>query len=146
MIFRTHDSPAWRHKSDALVQALLEEENNSEQIWCRELGDDKFEVCCIPFYLYDVALGDIILAPNYHFQRVLEPSGHYVFRVLLEEKQYGWRESIMAELNKFEALFEWYSAGLMSIDAPNLKQADAIATWLMECQQRGLLHYETGRI
>ena len=144
--YRTHALPACRDRADALVQAQLEEKNESEQLWCRALGDDKFEVCCIPFYLYNVALGDIVLAPDFHFQRVVVPSGRYVFRVFMREDQYGVRESLVAELEKVSALTEWYSAGLMSIDAPDLEQAETISTWLQDCERRGLLFYETGKI
>jgi hypothetical protein len=146
MIYRTHATPVWRDRADALVQAQLEEVDNSEQLWCRSLGDDKFEVCCIPFYLYNVALGDIILAPDFHFQKVVAPSGRFVFRVFMEEHQRGLRESFVAELDRVEALTEWYSAGLMSIDAPDLEQAETISTWLLEHQRRGLLVYETGKV
>lgn len=146
MFYRAHSSPVWRKKSNAIVQAKMEDDTGSEQLWCRALGDDKFEVCCIPFYLYDVALGDIVLAPDFHFQRVVVPSGRYVFRVFMREDQYGVRESLVAELEKVSALTEWYSAGLMSIDAPGLEQAETISTWLLEGERRGLFFYETGRL
>ncbi|MEV8240734.1 DUF4265 domain-containing protein [Microbacterium testaceum] len=144
--YRTHALPVWRDRADALIQAQLEEKNESEQLWCRALGDDKFEVCCIPFYLYNVALGDIILASDHHFQGVVVPSGRYVFRVFMREEQYGVRESLVAELDKVSALTEWYSPGLISIDAPDLEKAKTISTWLLEGEHRGLLSYETGKL
>ena len=29
----------------------------TEQLWARRLDEERFEVCCIPFFAYDVALG-----------------------------------------------------------------------------------------
>lgn len=33
-----------------------------EQLWARRVGEDRFEVCCVPFFAYDLALGDIVRA------------------------------------------------------------------------------------
>ena len=146
MNYRTHASPVWREKANALVQAKLEDDSSSEQLWCRKLGDDKFEVCCIPFFLYDVALGDIVLAPEFHLHKVVRPSGRFVFRAYLAEDQREWRDSLQAQLEDIEAQAEWYSTGLVSIDAPNLEKAETISTWLSECEQHGFLTYETGKL
>ena len=41
-----------------------------------------FEVCCIPFFLYDVSLGDVVATnPDYVLDRVVRASGRYTFRV-----------------------------------------------------------------
>jgi hypothetical protein len=146
MFYRNHSSPVWREKSNAIVQAKMEDDAGSEQLWCRALGDETFEVCCIPFYLHDLALGDIIVAPEFHFQKVVKPSGRFVFRVYLREDQHKWREALETQLREISALFEWYSAGLLSIDAPDLKQAETISGWLLDNQRRGLLTYETGKL
>lgn len=32
-----------------------------EQLFAKQIGDDRFEICCTPFFLFDVALGDIVV-------------------------------------------------------------------------------------
>ncbi|WP_418275719.1 DUF4265 domain-containing protein [Isoptericola jiangsuensis] len=58
--FSVHDEPAWRERANFIVNAALPEQERYEQLWCRQVSDDTFEVCCIPFFLYDVALGDLV--------------------------------------------------------------------------------------
>lgn len=33
-----------------------------EQLWTERVGADRFELCCIPFFAYDMALGDVVRA------------------------------------------------------------------------------------
>lgn len=144
--YRTHSSPVWRESANALIQARLERAGNSEQLWCEDLGGDLFRVCCIPFFLYNVALGDIVRAPHYLFESVESASGRYVFRVLFEEEQYAWRQQTVEELHRSDILTEWYSDGLLAVDAENERAASMAGAFLMECQNRGYLTFETGRI
>lgn len=58
--FSVHREPVWRDRANFVVNAPLPEEGRYEQLWSRQLSDDCFEVCCIPFFLYDVALGDVV--------------------------------------------------------------------------------------
>jgi hypothetical protein len=51
-----------------------------EQLFGRRIGEDRFEVCCIPFFLYDIALGDIVTTVpkvnrKFVMDKVVEPSG-----------------------------------------------------------------------
>ena len=57
-----------------------------EQLWARQLDEKTFEVCCIPFFIYDLALGDVVETATrehrrYCIDRVVEGSGRFVFRV-----------------------------------------------------------------
>lgn len=43
-------------------------------------------MCCIPFFVYDVALGDVVATSpegdgKYIVEKVVQPSGRFVFRV-----------------------------------------------------------------
>ncbi len=58
-----HDTPAWRDRADFIIAAQLREADQPkrwEQLWAGQLGDAEFEVCCIPFFVYDLALGDVV--------------------------------------------------------------------------------------
>ena len=147
--FSTHEAPAWRERSNFIVNAKLPEEGRFEQLWARKISDDTFEVCCIPFFLYDVALGDIVRTKEsegrkYMLDGVVEPSGHYVFRARLGRSSHS-REQIVGRLTELGTVMEWSSATLLAIDALDLIHAQHVADFLHEQAERGQLIYETGK-
>jgi hypothetical protein len=77
-----HSDPVWRERADFIIGAPLHEEGRAEQLWARRLDEPLlFEICCIPFFLYDVALGDVVQTDaSSELARVVEPSGRFVFR------------------------------------------------------------------
>jgi hypothetical protein len=75
-----------------------------EQLWAKRLGDTEFEICCIPFILFDVALGDVVqTSSDYWFQRVLKPSGRFVFRAWFGDSYFP-RDEIVKELQQLGAV------------------------------------------
>jgi hypothetical protein len=150
--FVVHESPAWRERSDFIISAVLPEEDlprRFEQLFARQLSENRFELCCIPFFLYDIALGDVVQTSardgrRYVVDRVIEPSGHYVFRVWFGDS-FQPRGEIAAEVQKICPTIEWLSSNLLAIDAQNLDQAQRVADLLAERENAGQLIYETGR-
>jgi hypothetical protein len=147
--FSVHRDPAWRDRANFIIQAPLEEEHHFEQLWVRQLEADLFEVCCIPFFLYDVALGDIVKTAlqgesRYVMTGVERSLGRYVFRAFFSEAQYGYRDSVVAELEELGALMEWSSPSLVAIDAADLDAGQGVADLLWARQQSGRLVFETG--
>lgn len=148
--FSTHAEPVWRDRANFIANARLPEEGRFEQLWCRQVSEDTFEVCCIPFFLYDMALGDIVQTESSGSQRyvvatVQERSGRYVFRVFFERTQYRYRNGIVEELTTAGALHEWSSPSLLAVDARDQEHATVIAALLQERENQGLLLYETGK-
>ena len=91
--FVVHTEPIWREKANFIINAELQEQDlprRYEQLWARQLTESQFEICCIPFFLFDVSLGDIVEtgvkgSRKYVLDRVVSPSGRYVFRVWFGE-------------------------------------------------------------
>lgn len=150
--FVVHADPVWRGRSNFIINAELGEEDlphRFEQLWTRQLGEDRFEICCIPFFLFDVALGDVVTtAPRggrqYVLDRVVEPSGRFVFRVWFGESFHP-RDEIAEELTQLGALLEWSSVNLLAVDAADAAHAQGVAGFLHTRQELGQLLYETGR-
>lgn len=141
----THDAPVWRQRADFVIGARLAEPGRTEQLWARQLGADTFEICCIPFFVYDVSLGDIVKTDaRYDFVRVIEPSGRLVFRVWFGET-FVPRQGVAEDLVGMGALLEWSSANLLAVDAANSSTARELADYLEDQEQQGNLQYETGR-
>jgi Domain of unknown function (DUF4265) len=110
-----------------------------------QVGDQRFEICCIPFFVYDVALGDVVETDaGYDLERVVQPSGRYVFRVWFGNTAHP-RHDIADELAERGALLEWSSANLLVVDAPDERHAQEIADYLIEQQAADRLMFETGR-
>ncbi|RIJ78815.1 DUF4265 domain-containing protein [Nakamurella silvestris] len=139
----------WRDRADFIIHAGLPETDHLEQLWCRKILPNRFELCCIPFFVFDLSLGDIIETTRvgdrqYMFATVIRPSGRYVFRVLLT-CQMERRAGIIAWLTEYGALVEWSSLDLIAVDVADLARAEALADYLAEGVRRGDLQYETGR-
>jgi Domain of unknown function (DUF4265) len=143
-----HNDPVWRDRANFIVRARLPEPGRAEQLWGRQVDERRFELCCIPFFLYDMALGDVVVTDDaYEVQRVVEPSGRSVFRAWFGDSTLGRpaRRGIADELAGLGALFEWSSENLLAVDAENEEHARVVAGALKEHEDRRHLVYETGR-
>jgi hypothetical protein len=145
-----HGDPIWRASADFIIQAPLSETGHFEQLWTKKMGCNQYEICCIPFFIYDVALGDLVdTAPQdgwqYLFRRVVKRSGRHVFRAFFDVSRYQHREATVRELHTLGAQVEWSSSGLLAIDARDQAQAQQVADYLQDREGRQWLVYETGR-
>jgi hypothetical protein len=146
-----HSYPAWRDKVNYIIRAKLTGEiaenlNAWEQLWTRKITDNTFELCCIPFFLYDLALGDEVKIDSDHYIKVTKPSGHFTFRVWFgDSKSSTIREEVANQVEKFGCLIESYSYNLWAIDASSEEPAHQITDYLFQQGKSGQLIYETGR-
>jgi hypothetical protein len=141
----THSKPVWRDQSNFIIRANFrgENEGRSEQLFARQLDPRTFELCCIPFFVYDLALGDIVETDaGYVIERVIQKSGRYVFRVWFHgvEPNGGLVEALSA----LGSCYEWSSPHLLAIDAADSERAQAVADFLQDREREGRLVYETG--
>ncbi len=151
--FALHDSPVWRERANFIIHAPLGESLTGkwEQLWARRIAENEFEMCCIPFFAYNLALGDHVeTGPSgelrFVVQRVLTPSGRQTFRVWFgEPSDQPAREEVAAALTNMGCLLEWSSANLLAVDADSDRVAQAVADFLSQKQQAGQLIFERGR-
>jgi hypothetical protein len=71
-----HLAPVWRERADFILGAIVED-GISEQLWARKVDDLQFEVCCIPFWVYNISLGD-----RRHRRGVQRTTGGQLIRTL----------------------------------------------------------------
>jgi hypothetical protein len=91
-----------------------------EQLWTKRVGDDRFELCCIPFFAYDMALGDIVraeAATGYVIQSVAQRSGNGVVRVAVKriEDVNAVHPHLHDLLSRLAYLCEWFSPGYVAV-------------------------------
>jgi Domain of unknown function (DUF4265) len=136
-----HTAPAWREYGETAV-AVRTPESHIEEIWVHKLPDDQMGVCCIPFFLYDVGLGDVGFVNSEGAFQVTKPNGRFIFRAWCERPE-GGLSQLMDYIAKSQLLFETRGR-LIAIDADE-GQAQDLANVLDELERKGLLQFETGR-
>lgn len=148
-----HLHPVKRDNGDACILAACIPPAGTdyeawEALWCKRKAKDRFEVCCIPFFMYNLSLGDIILVDqNQRMKKVIKESGHYTFRVWFgDSKDENIREDVIKGVAVYGCGFEWSTNNLLAIDAPTLRHAQDIANFLKEKMDQGSLVYETGKV
>lgn len=117
----------------------------------RHLDDDRARVCAVPFWVYNLNLGDEV-----HTVRSLEEalvavepildSGNYTYRVFFtseEDDDLSWRE-LQRDLEQFDCWFDVRTPRFTAISC-SPTYAQAVADYLMSRERDGDLHYETGR-
>jgi hypothetical protein len=145
-----HLKPAWQDRADFVIAANISERSEKvewEQIWARRLSDRRFEICCIPFFAYDLSLGDEVETnADFVIERVVRWGGHFTFRVWFgETRSSAVREEIGADLLRLGLGHEWSSENLLSIGASDQEVAEQLASKLQAKEQDGQLMYETGK-
>ena len=143
----THQDPVWRDRGDFIIGATVPnaERPTEEQLWARQLTGSTFELCCIPFFLYDLALGDVLETDaDYLVSRVVSRSGRFAFRVWFGDGDHP-RFEVTSELADLGALLEWSSENLLAVDASDRAHADRVADVLLRHETAGHLVYETAQ-
>jgi len=145
-----HNSPVWRDKANFIIRVYLEEKNGRsewEQLWALRLDERRFSICCIPFFAFDLALGDEVETDGgYVVQHVVSPSGQYTFRVWFGGSTYpGIKDEVVQHMESLAVAIEWSSENLLALSARDADQAQQVADYLHSRQGSGYLMYETGR-
>lgn len=144
-----HNSPIWRNRANFVFAAHLgtkDGKNEWEQLWGQKTGSQRFILCCIPFFVRDVALGDEVETDaDFVLCRVVQPSGQMTFRVWFGGQSTAAREELVREIGEANPLMEWSSENLLALSVPEGVEAQRLADYLHAKEQQGLLQYETGR-
>lgn len=144
-----HENPIWRDRSNFLIRVYLQENEGRgewEQLWANQVDDKKFVLCCIPFFAYNLALGDEVETDkNYIVQSVVRASGQYTLRIWFGNSIGNEvKDEVLSYLEAMDVLCEWSSANLLAVSAKNSDHAQQIANYLCTRQSENDLMYETG--
>jgi len=145
-----HKNPVWRDKANFIIAADISEDDNKrewEQLWSRKISDSRFEICCIPFFVYDLALGDEVETDENHvITNVAKKSGQTIFRIWFGELlDKGVRDEVANKMQQLGCEQEWSSENLLAISVSTNKMVQSVEKFLYDRQNRNLLTYETGR-
>ena len=123
----THTNPVERPTLGFMPMAALEdvgEGENFEQLWTRRVADDLFQLCCIPFFAFGMALGDVVRAEassGYVVKEVVRRSGNGVARVAVtrRDNEHEVHAKVHDLLGRLEYLYEWYATGYVAVSLDN---------------------------
>lgn len=143
-----HSAPVWRERANfvfAAHQGTRDGKNEWEQLWGQAVAPQRCVVCCIPFFVHDVSLGDEVeIDSDFVFVRVMRSSGQVTFRVWFGAQDEATRHTISKEIEQMNLLMEWSSGNLLAVSAQK-PDAQRVADYLQLRENEGLLQYEAGR-
>ena len=148
-----HSNPVWRNRADFIISIVvppvppMPDGVYWEQLWARQIEDQKFEICCIPSFAFDLALGDIVETDKeYMVSRVVERSGNFTIRIWFFEHAADKRDHIEKKIQSYGCLMEVFSEHLSGISANSEKTKVKLLKLLEKFVKKGWIDYETGLI
>lgn len=144
-----HLSPAWRDKANFLLFGPIELEGEArwEQVWARQVADNEFELCCVPFFLYDLSIGDVVETATRAGRRFvisnrLKVSGLRTLRIWYSaEASADDKERMLKQLRETGAPSEWHSERLLAFACASA-ELPRFSTILGAEQESGILKFE----
>ncbi|MBI3731224.1 MAG: DUF4265 domain-containing protein [Burkholderiales bacterium] len=148
-LYGTHQSPVWRTEADFLIMAKVDADGESqkwEQLWAKQIDTHKFVICCIPFFTWDMDLGDEVETTNdYVFTRVLRPSGYKTHRIWFGNSLGTDTEEVAQTLQNLGAEVEWSSRNLLAVSAASEEINCNVLKYLLHQHNHQRLIYESVR-
>ncbi len=151
MKFIVHESPARRSKSNYIARVDLSPfgfDGEMEQLWLERLDGESFELCCIPFRVYGMALGDLVSVSGdgTTVTGVIRRSGGRVLRVLLvpgEALKAGSNE-IKREVEKLGLISEWSGDRHVAVDVPSVADISSLIGVVERGEAESIMFWEWG--
>ena len=146
-----HEHPAAADRADFVLfidLAPFGMPGRSEQFWVRRIADGLYEVCCIPFFSYGIALGDTIRVKNVEAPCTIEEvptrSGRVNIRLAFVSEQAAQIDhgAIHSALAHDPAPHEWRAGGYLAVSTFGQEELDRIWRLLLPFADRGVAHLE----
>lgn len=126
MQFVVHEQPVGRASTNYIARADLAPfglDGQIEQLWLKAVNDGSYEVACIPFSTYGIALGDIVLLNDDYVSEVVTNSRHRTLRLLFTADLppahlQKAAAQVKAEIIAADLLSEWNGARFVAVDVP----------------------------
>ena len=96
-----------------------------ENLWAARINSDQYQLASIPFFIYGIALGDVVIAQpdedgRLHFTRAAAHSGNRTLRARSDDiiNDSNRREGIVAGLKALGCEVEVHRSRLLAISVP----------------------------
>lgn len=145
--YATHPNPARRKEANFLIAVEIDgnEKNRKwEQLWCEQLDSYRFKVSCIPFFTWEIDLGDEVeTTEKYIFTRVIKPSGFKTHRIWFGDATEYDGSQVAMHLEKLGAEVEWSSKNLLAISVSSAEINVEVLNYLFDQHTQKKLIYES---
>lgn len=133
---RTHEHPAWGSRVDTTVLApVAGMERAFEELPCERGEDGSYVVCCLPFQVEGVHLGDVVAAVVDRSGRpIVESVSTRAGRVTVGLEVSLMRTSPAAIVERLDAMnrvYEWPGGSSIVVDAMDNADADELISLLL---------------
>lgn len=146
-----HDEPVWRERANFIVQVDLRHHGMAsdayEQLWTRTDDQAMFEVCCLPFFTYGIALGDVVAWNDADRQAVVtRRSGRRLLRCAFVDRDdaLAHHESFHGSVIATGALVEFRGTGFVAIDIDSDERLNAVLALVGPLHESGRAQWEWG--
>ncbi|WP_412520606.1 DUF4265 domain-containing protein [Actinomadura madurae] len=147
--FIVHEEPVIRPDQAHIAVVDLEPfgfPRQMEQIWLRPLSDRNYEVCCLPFRVYGLAMGDVVSLDEEarSVNKIIRHSGNRVFRIFFPSSPslkdfLSAKDSVISAIRDADLQAEWSGDRHVAINIPLggsvapvwevVRQLEGIAVW-----------------
>jgi Domain of unknown function (DUF4265) len=146
----THDEPAARSRTNYILRLSLAADGlpgRYEQVWTRTEDKVSFELCCIPFFTYDMSLGDVIRTTTDDGEyEIVSKGGHRTIRFAIQDEKFRHEghDSLHASIASAGCLAEFrgHMRGYGAIDIVDEHQSETVRALLTPLAEQGLLMWE----
>lgn len=122
-VYIVHDDPVRKSACDYIGMIDLgpfDLPGQQEQVWLKSLGNSQYEMCCIPFVAYGIALGDTVrLGDDGFVSGILRRSGRRVLRFLLAKESERDFSVVVDVLREERLQFEGRGGRQVAVDLPD---------------------------
>lgn len=151
--YKIHYHPVWKKIADSIINASVENEAKRtvyESLWAKKNQDGLYEICCIPYFIYDLALGDIIEADldergKLLYKKVFQHSGNKTIWVQFNNAKRDDLNRVLEKVIKFDCLYEGYNERFLAFNANSDEQLTSVISSLSNEIKIGLIEYSSNR-
>ena len=142
-IIFTHVHPAWKDKADYIFRCKIPTEcepDEWEQMWGKVVSENTFIVCCIPFFLYGLSIGDKIVVSDAKDFEVVEKSENTTIRIWTGKTNTDLVEEFMSKALRICDGAERHSDQLVALYVTKLRYPKMLGLLDSEAARAGVLY------
>jgi hypothetical protein len=116
-----------------------------EQLWTRQVAEDRFEVSCLPFFTYGICYRDVVTIDGNHVvSAVVEKSGHRTLRAAIADRSdpHKLHEMLHGLVVDTGLPHKWLQGTYLSVDLARDVDPTPLVKVLEGPAQVGSLHWE----
>lgn len=126
----THPHPSWKNEADHIFRCTLKGADGRlewEQMWGKRNEDGSIVLCCIPFFAYGLALGDIVeIDDDSFFTDVKHRSENLTIRAWTRQVSIDKKRSFIEDMLDLTDAAEMHSDDLVAFSVSMIKSQEAL--------------------